>query len=245
MNKTQYFLKKHSSTILTVAGAAGVVGTSVLAVKATPKALLLLEDAKQEKGGELTPVEVIKTAWKPYIPAALVGTSTIACIFGINYLSVKNQASLMSVYALLDNSYKEYRAKVKELYGEDADVNVKKGLVESKIGDDMEVNDGKELFFEYQSLQFFESTMEDVLRAESAFLELIHNRGYACLNDYYDLLGISHIEDGNQLGWFDMETIDPYNCEELAFNYEKITRDDGIDCWVIDTNMTPTVDYIL
>ena len=245
MNRVQYFLKKHSSTILTVAGATGVVATSVLAVKATPKALLLLEEAKNEKGDDLTPVEVVKTAWKPYIPAVVVGTSTIACIFSINYLSVKNQASLMSAYALLDSSYKEYREKVNETYGEEADHNVKRNIAQSKITEDMEPDETEEWFFDFQSVQFFKSTMDKVLRAESEFLEILHNRGYACLNEYYDLLGIPNIPDGNQLGWYDMENIDPYGCEELEFSYFKTVRSDGLECWVIDVNNSPTTDYIL
>ena len=245
MNKVQYFLKKHSPTILTVAGAAGVVGTSVLAVKATPKALMLLEDAKKEKGADLTPVEVVKVAWKPYIPAVLVGVSTIVCIFGINRLSAKNQATLMSAYALLDNSYKEYREKVKELYGEEADHNVKQEIMQSRMKEGMELEDNKEWFFDFQSTHFFKSTMDRVLRAESEFLELIDKRGYACLNEYYDLLGIPHIPEGYQLGWYDMESVDPYGCETLEFDYSKTTREDGLVCWVIDMNNPPTTDYIL
>ena len=245
MNRVQYFLRKHSSTILTVMGATGVVATSVLAVKATPKALILLEEAKKDKGDDLTPVEVVKAAWKPYIPATLVGFSTIACIFSINYLSVKNQASLMSAYALLDSSYKEYREKVKETYGEEADHNVKQSVANSKTSENVTVDDGKVLFFEYQSMQFFSATMDHVLRAESEFMELLRERGYACLNEYYDLLGIPNIPEGDQLGWYDMENNDPYGCEELEFYYFKTTRKDGEECWIIDVNNTPTTDYIL
>ena len=245
MNKTQYFLQKHSSSILTVVGAAGVVTTSILAVKATPKALALLEEAKQDKGEELTPVEIVKVAWKPYIPAAVVGASTIACIFGINYLSTKNQASLMSAYALLDSSYKEYRNKVNDIYGEEADHNVKHEIMQSRMREGMEKEDNKEWFFDFQSMHFFKSTLDDVLKAESAFMEILENRGYACLNEYYDLLGIPHIPEGYQLGWYDIEDNDPYGCEKLEFDYIKETRDDGIVTWIIDMNKPPTVDYIL
>ena len=245
MNKVQYFLQKHSSTILTTMGAAGVVGTSVLAVKATPKALLLLEEAKNEKGEELTPVEVVKVAWKPYIPAAIVGTSTIACIFGANFLNIKNQASLMSAYALLDSSYREYREKVKEIYNEEADINVKHEVIRSKFDDDMKPEDDKVLFFDYQSMQFFESTMPQVLHAENAFLETLNNRGYACMNEYYDLLGIPRADFGYQLGWFALENNDPYNCHELEFNYEKVVLKDGVECFIITTNNPPAADYIL
>ena len=245
MNKMQYFLKKNSSTILTVVGATGVVATSVLSVKATPKALLLLEKAKEEKGEDLTPIEVVKAGWKPYIPAVLVGTSTIACIFGANILNTRSQASLMSAYAFLDNSYKEYRNKVNELYGEDADHKVIAKIAESNFDEDMERDENELIFFDYQSMQFFESTMDHVMQAECAFKELLHNRGFACMNEYYELLGIRGIPEGEQLGWFDTENIGPYGDEELEFDYQKAVREDGTEFWIIDTNISPTVDYIL
>ena len=80
MTSAQIFLKKHSSTILKVIGSTGVVANTVLAVKATPKAMSLLVEAEQDKGSELTVVETVKAAWKPYIPTAVTGLSTIACI---------------------------------------------------------------------------------------------------------------------------------------------------------------------
>lgn len=245
MNKVEIFLKRHSSTILTVVGAGGVVATSVLAVKATPKALTLLEEAKNEKGDKLTTTEVIAVAWKPYIPAIVTGVSTIACIFGANYLSIKNQASLMSAYALLDSSYKEYRNKVNELYGEDADEKVKQEMVTSRIEQGFKATEGKQLFFDHQSMQFFESTMEDVLNAEQAFMEILNERGYACINEYYDLLGIPHAEFGWQLCWWAVEENDPWNCHELEFMYYTATKNDGSTCCIIDTNMPPTIDRIL
>lgn len=245
MNKMQYFLKKHSSTILTVGGVAGVVGTSVLAVKATPKAMLLLEDAKRAKGEDLTPVEVVKVAWKPYIPAVVTGFGTIACICGIKYLSAKNQATLMSAYALLEQGYKEYRDKVNDIYGEEADRNVKQEIVKAKYNGEEISDPDKMLFFDYYSMNFFESTMDSVLRAESEFLKILEERTYACINEYYDILALPHVEFGYQLGWFDVESNDPYNCKSLEFNYEITKMDDGTECCIITTNMPPAADYIL
>ena len=246
MNKTQLFLKRHSSTILTVIGGAGVAATAVLSVKATPKALKLLEKAQEEKGENLTLVETVKVAWKPYIPAVTVGVSTVACIFGANYLNIKNQASLMSAYALLDSSFKEYRNKVDDIYGEKSDINVKQEVVNSKYDENMVLHDGKLLFFDYQSMQFFESTMEHMLYAENAFLEIFHAKGYACLNEYYDIVGIPRVDYGYQLGWFDLlEDNDPYNCHELEFDYEEITVGNGQKCWIVKMSMPPSFDYIL
>lgn len=244
MNKAQYFLRKHSPTILTVTGAVGVVATSVLAVRATPKALLLIEEAENEKGDKLTVIETIKVAWKPYIPAVISGVSTITCIFSANYLNEKTQASLMSAYALLNSSYQEYRTHVNELYGDEADTKVLQEISRNNHDEEVKMEEDKLLFFDFHSLRHFYSTMEDVLRAENEFLDVLNCRGYACLNEYYDMLGIDRIDDGYRLGWYAAETIDPYGCEELEFGYEETTLSNGEKCWIIDTNLLPTSEYI-
>lgn len=244
MNKVQYFMKKNSSTILTVLSSAGVIGTSILAVKATPKAMKLIDEAKLYNDEELTVMKTVKVAWKPYVPAILTGISTIACIFGINHLSRKNQATLMSAYALLDNSYKEYRNKANELYGEDADSKIKTGIAESHL-DDIKVEDEKMIFFEFQSMRQFTATMHHVVQAECAFLELLHTKGFATLNEYYSLLGLPPVSFGDNQGWHDMERIDPYHCEELEFYYEKAISKNGTEFTIIDTNLPPSSDFIL
>lgn len=103
---TKLFWKRHASTILTVAGGVGVILTTVAAVKATPKTLESLEEAKEQKGEELTSVEKIKIAGPKYIPTILIGTGTIACIFGANILNKRHQAALVSAYTLVDSSFK-------------------------------------------------------------------------------------------------------------------------------------------
>ena len=117
-------LKKASPTILTCIGAAGVVATAVLAVKATPKADSLIKaDSRRNHDGDpyaATKLEAVKSCWKCYIPAAATGVATIICIFGANTLNKKQQASLASAYALVNRSYSDYKHKLKELYGEDA-----------------------------------------------------------------------------------------------------------------------------
>ena len=180
--KTKLFFKRNSSTILTCVGSIGVVTTAVLAVKATPKAIRLLESAEEEKGEELTTLETVKIAGPAYIPAAITGVSTIACIFGANILSKCQQASLMSAYALIENSYKEYKNKLKVLYGDDADKEVTQEIVKDRYEDyDVSVSDGKQLFFDYFSMRYFESTMEKVLIGENNFNKNLTLNGYASL----------------------------------------------------------------
>lgn len=244
MSKAEYLLKKHSPTILTVVGVSGVVITSILSVKATPKALMLIEKAKEDKGDNLTIPETIRVAWKPYVPAVISGLSTIACIIGINYISAKRQASLMSAYVLLDNTFKEYRNKVNDIYGEDADTKVRNELVNSKYDGQILLNEGEELFFDYNSMQFFISTMDKVLQAESEFLKILEYSDYVTMNEYYKILGIPKISTGDVRGWYFLEYNDPYDCEELEFSYEQNVLPDGTPCWIITTNNEPRVDWI-
>lgn len=163
--------RSHVSTLLTCIGAIGVVATSVIAVKATPKATRLLEASEKEKGEKLTKMEVVKIAAPAYIPAAVVGASTIACIFGANILNKHSQASMASAYALLDRSYKEYRNKVNALYGEEADDKVITEVAndyydECEECDEVlidEESDDMKLFFDYNTLKMFRAPMSKVI----------------------------------------------------------------------------------
>lgn len=248
MNKlivdSQLFLKRNSSTILTSIGAIGVVATSIMAVKATPKAIKLLEEAKEEKGENLTKLEKVKVAAPVYIPSILIGASSIACIFGANALNKRSQASLMSAYALLDNSYKEYKNKVNDIYGDDADSNIKHELVKDKYEEnDISVDDDKMLFLEMISGRYFESTVEEVLLAEYHFNRNFALRGYASLNELYEFLNLPKTDYGDKLGW-SMEAGDAfYGYSWVDFFHEKLEFDDGMECCVITMPFEPTPDY--
>lgn len=157
----------NKSTVLALLGSAGVVATTFAAIKATPKALRRLEEAKEEKGEELTKLERFKYAAPAYIPTALIGVSTIACVVGANVLNTKNQASIASAYALIDNSYKEYKKKVSELYGEEGEQNVVKEIAKDEYeGYSPEEDDyeGDQLFFDFNAMKYFKSSMDRVVQ---------------------------------------------------------------------------------
>lgn len=166
MKGTQLFKKlcDNSSTILTCVGAIGVIATTAMAIKATPKAIELLKNAEEEKGEKLTKPEVVNIAGPLYIPTALTGVATIACIFGANTLNKRNQAALMSAYALLDNSYKEYMKKAEELYGDEADTQVKEEMAKENYVEGIVIPKEEELFFDFKTLQYFHASMDDVIQ---------------------------------------------------------------------------------
>ena len=245
------FLKRNSSTILTCVGAVGVVATSVMAVKATPKALSLIENAKEEKGEELSKWEVVKVAGPSYIPAMITGAGTIACIFGSNIISKHQQATLMSAYALLDNSYKEYKKKVDEIYGEEAGKTVRAEIAKDKYaGDDISVDDGKELFYDFYSGRYFESTKEAVLMAEYETNRSLFVNCAVGLNELYSMLGLPEMPEFEDVGWACGQMDEMYWHPWIEFQHEETTIDEdssegaGLECTIIYLPMEPVMGYL-
>ena len=244
LNKSRVFVKRNSATILTCVGAAGVVATTVTAVKATPKAMLLLEKAKKEKGEELTKVETVKIAAPIYIPTMILGVSTVACIFGANVLNKKGQASLMSAYALVDSSYKDYRKKVDELYGEEAGTQIRAELAKDEYKENpIEVEDGKLLYYDMYSRQYFEATPYEVQRAEYELNKSLMMDDCAYLNEWYNHLGIDQLEHGYDFGWSTSANMEAYWQTWIDFHHEKAVMDDGLECIIITFGQEPFMDY--
>lgn len=242
---SRIFLKRNSATIFTCVGAVGVLGTAVLAVKATPKAMENIQNAKEEKG-ELTKLDIVKVAGPAYIPAGVVGLSTIACIFGANILNKKQQAALVSAYAVLTGSQKEYRDKVKELLGSDSDKLIREELAKDRAKKDKlpKASEGKVWFYEEHSNRFFESTLEKVLSAEYHFNRNFVLRSYGHLNEFLDFLGVERVPYGNVIGW-SMEAGEIfYGYEWVDFDNVQTIFDDGREGYIIRTPFPPTADFI-
>ena len=247
LKSSSLFLKRNSSTILTCIGAVGVVATSAMAVKATSKAVAILEEAKKEKGEDLTVLETVKVAGPAYIPSVLLGASTIACIFGVNALNKRQQASLMSAYALISNSYKEYKDKVEQLYGEEASDQIREEIAKTKFEDmsDIEpMHEEEVLFFDDFSMQFFYSTVEEVLSAEHRFNENFMMSGSACLNEFYDMIGLPRIEAGYQLGWVAYSGNEDGGICKVKFEHQKMILGDDVECYAITMPILPSEDYM-
>ena len=236
--------KKALPIVLSALSIAGVFATAVLSAKATAKAL---EQADEQDD-----------AWKCYIPVALTAIATAACILGNCILNKKQQASLMSAYALLANSYKQYQLKTKEIFGDDADAKIKqamrieqpKKVTVTRSGlltcstldwgtDDEEV---KHLFYDTFSNRYFESTISKVLQAEINIGNDFSLGGWVSMNDFYDQLGLSHVDGGDEIGWCvcdDLYFIEFDHRKELI---EDTIYGDYIEALVIDYVWPPNTE---
>lgn len=249
---TKPFVKRNLPTILTTVGAVGVVATGVTSAKATPKAIKLLQQAEEKKGEKLTVIEKVKAAGPVYIPSMIIGTATIACVFGSNAINKHRQEALISAYAVLDQSYKEYRNKVKDVLGEDADATVMSEIAKDKYEEakekfdskDQEKDDDVKLFFEEYSGRYFEATMSDVLEAEYHFNRNFALRDYADLNELYSFLGLPETEYGATIGWGRFAGESVYGYQWIDFCHVKDRMKDGTEFYRLEMPFGPTPDYL-
>ena len=239
-------LYRSSPTILTVVASVGVIVTTITAVRATPKAIKLLKEAELEKGEKLTKAEIVRVAGPAYIPSTLFGVSTIVCIFGANVLNQKKQASLMSAYAMLNESYKQYRKAANTVYGEDADSKIhaemaKDAMVSSYefgyqiYNMDMDSESERILFYDLSSKKYFRTTMAAVLNAQYHVNRNLSICGCCSLNEYLSFLGLNEVDGGDELGWDITYMVEEMECYWLDFNNYKTTLEDGLECIIIDT----------
>lgn len=253
--KSQLFAKLHGSTILTIAGGVGVIATTITAVKATPKALKQIEKVKEENGVELTNYELAKAAAPAYIPTIIMGVSTLICIFGANVLNKRHQAAIVSAYTLVDTSFKEYKKKLKELYGEEAHEKIVDAIAIEKA-EDMYVRNSymcgtcdltsdkscsdTVTFYDEHSGRFFESTIEQVIQAEYHLNRNYILRGYSYLNEFYEFLGIEETDYGSVLGWTPTDDGEYW----IEFNHRKSIGEDGMEYYVIEMPFEPSYDFL-
>lgn len=241
-------LKKHSSEILVVAGIAGTVVSAVLACKATTKVAEILDETKgtldtihdgmetgaingqeytTEDGKKDTVVVYAQTGMKLaklYGPAIILGTLSITSILASNNILRKRNVALGAAYAAIDKSFKEYRGRVIERFGEQVDTELKYGIKAKKFEEiEVDPETGKEkkvkktvmvadpnlqsdyaVYFDSKSRNY--ETNPDYnrmfLKAQQAFAnDKLQTRGHLFLNEVLDDLDLPRTPAGQIVGW--------------------------------------------
>lgn len=209
----QSILSKHSPAILTGVGIAGMITTTVLAVRATPKALKLMEEKREElqldADEKLTPIETVKTTWKCYIPAAITGVTSAACLIGANSVNARRNAALMTAYNLSATALEEYKEKVVETVGEKkervirdkvAEDHIKKNPVENSTV--IMTGNGSSRFYDSITKRHFMSDIEKIRRIQNELnARMLEGEDCMSLNDFYYELGLEPVPFGDDLGW--------------------------------------------
>ena len=227
--------KKHSPEILIGMGIAGAASSVIFAVKATPKAMFLLEEKRQELGVEkLEAKEIIKTAAPVYIPTAVSFGVSVACIVGASSVNARRNAALTAAYTLSESTLRTYRDKVLETVGEDKEREIRqKAAIEQQQStpepQTLVVSSaaGQLKCFDSLSGRYFVSTKNEIDKAVNEFNRQLRDDMRISLNDWYDLIGLDTNKLGNMLGW-DIERGYVETC------YASRLDEDGLPCLVVN-----------
>lgn len=238
-------ISKNSPTILMWMSVGGVISTVVMGVKATPKALYLIELEKEELGkNRLTKTEVVKTVWKCYIPAALMAGMTIACIVGGNQVNLKRNAALATAYSLTEATLKEYQTKVVETIGANKEKKIKDDIAKDKIKKNppqgkevIFTGNGETLCYEAISGRYFKSDIEKLRRVENLANNELLQDDFISLNDIYYEMGLPNTKMGDEIGWRIADGM-------FAFEFSSQLSEDGVPCLVVDYERIPRYDYM-
>ena len=127
-------IKKNLPKILVCGSIAGMVTSVVFAVKATPKAMILLDEKKQELGTEKLDVKtIVKTAAPAYIPTAISMVASAGCMIGAMNENDRRNAALAAAYSLSESALKQYQEKVVETIGEDKEKELRQTITLDKM----------------------------------------------------------------------------------------------------------------
>lgn len=246
-HKAGFQLKKYSPEILVVSGVVGVVTSAIMACKATTKLNDILAETREtvekihevaadesmtekytqedvKKDLTITYVQTGVKLVKLYAPSVILGTLSITGILASNNILRKRNVALAAAYATIDKSFKEYRSRVVERFGEEVDRQLKYNIKAQKIEETVvDPETGKEkkvkktvevtdLDGHSEYAKFFDDGCSgwtkdpeinlSFLRAQQQYAnDKLRAQGYLFLNDVYDMLGIPRTKAGQVVGW--------------------------------------------
>ena len=231
------FLRKHGGTILAVAASVGVGLTAYETHKAAVKATTLVVMNKAEP---MSKKEDVQECWKFYIPAAVLGGGTIACILGSNALNKKQIASLTAAYMALGKSYQQYRRQVAERIGSEAEADI---LEKSKV-EELAEEDKKLLCYEPFSNRYFHATEAELYDAFYQMNRDFSLNGEVSINNLYSYLGLDYLPEKDDMGWCSDYMINEWEYFWIDFVANKQTTDDGLEVYQVYAFQPPIPDYL-
>ena len=247
-------LTKNSPTILTGLSVAGLISTVIMAVKATPKAIELINDAEYERvkiegeenfynGPGLSNKDIIQATWKCYAPTVVMGLGTIACMIGATSINLRRNAALASIYSLSEAALKEYQSKVVETIGKGKEQKIRSEVIKDRLTNnpvrDEEViltGRGETLCYDSFSGRYFKSDINHIKRALVELSRDMISEMEVSLNQVYDALDLRHIKLGDSFVWH----IEDGSIEPI---FDSMLTEDGRPCLVLDIVVSPRYCY--
>ena len=204
--------RKYQPEILTGFGIGGFATTVIMAVKATPKAMKRMDDVKKKHPKDSDKKayykNVVCKVAPVYIPAATVGLLSVSCVLGASSVNYKRNAALATAYTISETALKEYQDKVVETIGEKKEEAVRAAIAKDHVDKNAAVRheviftgNGETTCMDGLHGRFFKSDAESIRRSVNELNRRMLIEGYVSLNDFYDELGLAHVDAGDYVGW--------------------------------------------
>ena len=246
-HKGVFKLRKYSPEILVAVGIVGVVGTTVIACKATTKLDDILDSHHDKVDKIHDAVEHPETLPEPYTeedskkdltivyaqtgfelaklyaPAVGLGVLSITAILSGHNILKKRNLALAAAYTAVDKSFKEYRGRLIERFGEELDKELKYNVRKKDVEEIVVSEDGSETIVK-KTVTVAEPNVSDYAKffdegcpgwtkdpeynlmflkdQERYANDLLKTRGHVFLNEVYDMVGIDRTKAGNVVGWY-------------------------------------------
>lgn len=260
---------KHSPEILAGVGVVGVVGSLVLACKATTKLSDVLEESKEQldkikevaadpayeekysqddakKDTTITYVQTAMKVTKLYAPSVILCASSLGCLLASNNILKKRNAALSAAYMTVDKSFKEYRKRVADRFGEEVEKEIRYGIKAEQIETTVTDEEGNEttvveevktmdpnLYSDYakffdEASPYWQNDPEYnlmFLKSQQQYAnDLLKSRGRLFLNEVYDMLGIDRTKAGQVVGWV-YDPVNPVGDNFVDFGIYDLSKD--------------------
>lgn len=227
-------LKAKKSIILTAVGITGMFVGTVLAVRATPKAVEAKKAAEEKKGEKLSVGETIKTCWKFYIPTALASVGGAAAVIGSDISDASEKVGLTSALLMSETARTKLEEKAVEVIGEK-----KVQQIHDEVNKDLMLTNpaskntvvitskGNTLIMDSISRQYFRADIDWIKKQVAEFNLCLTNwrrgDGKLSVNDWFDMINLRHMDDsvGGRMGWdSEHDYLDIYFTAGIADNEE-------------------------
>lgn len=246
LNRAIFQCKKHSPEILAITGTLGVVASGIMACKATLKVNDILEESKETvelirktsedenladkytKEDSKKDLAIVYTQTsvklvKLYGPSVVLGVASLGCLIGSNNILRKRNIALAAAYTTIDKSFKDYRGRVVERFGEAIDKELRYNIKAEEIEETVVDEKGKEKKVKKTVEVIDPNTISDYSRIfyegnpgwtkdpemNLVYLKQQQNwandklkaKGFLFLNEVYDMLGFPRTKAGQIVGW--------------------------------------------
>lgn len=230
---------QNKSTISTGAGVVGFVVTTVSAVKATPKAIELKKRAEDAKGEKLTPFELVKACYKPYVIPALEEAAAIGLVLYGKKIDSDAIKSMGAAYALSNRTCVALQDKLDEYLGKEKSEKVKEEVTKEVIADTyinhpFYPNPGEVLIMDPILGEVFSSTREKVEAAVDRINCIMEREQYVTYSEFFDVLNLDNKGSIKwHIGWND------YTGPASITKWTSCVNKQGIPCLVFKFGHDP------